>query len=180
VAKRSIYLPRNSAVGAGVVSLQIDSDSLTALTAALAKLPESVRRQVAAKSIRRWGKSVVAVARSNVPVKTGRLRKDVVQRVRTYKQVVWSAVGGRVHTGGALSRRLGGQGLADRKGALGNDYLGAGWRLHFAERGFHPRGSPHFVRGRRFLSVAAKLGGFGLVGAVASDVNNALKMERLT
>lgn len=162
-----------------LVLIEVDQAQLKELEARLKALPETVRKRVVKSGFKRWGKSAIAFARSNTPVRTGRLRAAVTQRIRTYRKVVWTAIGGRVDTAANLGKRLGGAKLKARKSELGNDYLGAGWRLHFAEEGFHPRGGKTFVRGRGMMRRAAMLSRMSLVPTLEAEMQAAAKERGL-
>lgn len=158
------------------VQMQVDQQQLAELEAALQKLPESVRRKVAKGAMRRVTKAALAVARSNTPVRTGRLRKAIVPKVRTYRKVVWAAIGGRVQT----IREVGIHKAAKRKQELGNDYLGAGWRVHFTEYGYFPGGGFNIVLGRHMLRAAGTVFRYALRPAIEADIAQVLREGRLT
>jgi hypothetical protein len=121
----------------------VDAEQVRRIVAALRSVPEKSRKGIFAKSFRKWGRSVVASAKALAPRRTGMLRKSIGVRIRRYRRAVWAAVGGTIRD----KSKIGIWKAAKLRQTLGRDYLGAGWRLHLAERGFTPGGT--IRRGKR-------------------------------
>ncbi len=148
-ASRSVG--RSAPGGSSLFTVKVDAADLRKITEALERLPRETRKRIYVATFRKWSKLVVGTAGPLLPKRTGRLRRSLGVRVRRYRNTVWAAVGGRVQrrSGRRLDR------LQAKKERLGRDYLGAGWRMHLAERGFTPGGIAKSGR-RRGQSTKAK------------------------
>ena len=84
------------------------------LDVALDRLPPDIRRKVARKGLREWGKRVVADVRRGVLAQDDETRRDVAVKIKSYRRgkVIWAGVGVR------------------------RDGLRVGWRSHFWDGGF--------------------------------------------
>lgn len=91
------------------------------LFARFERLGDDVRRKIIRDELRAWARETTRLVRARTPVKTGRLKKDIGSKFRTYRggAIYWTAVGGRTWK------------TAKGREEFGKDYLGAGWRLHF-------------------------------------------------
>jgi hypothetical protein len=153
----------------GAVSVVVSEADVLRINDALRKLPQDVWKKVYVKAFRGWAKNAVRTAKALAPIRTGRLRKSIFTKVKRYRKAVWGGLGGKVAGGKAAIR------ASANRGELGKDYLGAGWRIHLAERGFHPRGGPTKVPGRFFLREAGLVHGPVLVKRVEDAVEEAIR-----
>lgn len=92
-------------------SVKVDARKLGV---ALNRLPPDIRRKVARKGLREWGKRVVREVKRGVLPQDEETRRDVAVKVKSYRKgkVIWAGVGVR------------------------KDGLRVGWRSHFWDGGF--------------------------------------------
>ena len=120
-----------TARGSGYLAVQVDPKSLAAVTAMLKDLDPKLRKQIAGKALRTWGREVRKAARTFAWKNAERTKKQLTVKVKSYKRAIWAGVGvktEKVKTPPAA--RLG------RKSPF------VGWKSHFMEVGWHawPKG----------------------------------------
>jgi hypothetical protein len=176
---------RGSPRPAGAVnplSFQFSPADLRKLDATLSELAPAMRKKVVRGALGKWRKITVSGAKARAPRRTGRLARSIKSKFKTYRDVVWSASGFSVQSRKGL--RL--DAILRRQEKYGNDYLGAGWRGHFAESGFHPGGrkgkrkdgSPRrsvYVPGRKFLIASLASASASVVPSLREDAAAVLK-----
>lgn len=111
------------------------------------KLGDDVRRKIIRDELRAWARETTKLVRARTPVKTGRLKKDIGSKFRTYRSggIYWTAVGGRTYKS------------SKGREEFGKDYLGAGWRLHFVTGPVRRhRGKGVKQKGKRFPALRGR------------------------
>lgn len=144
------------------VSTLPDLASFRRSMAGLRSLPDRVVRSAIRRGLRQWGAKVAKSARSAAPRASGPYRRYPDSAGRKRASVVLHEPGGLLRRGITVRART------YRSGVLwlgigvrrSFDYSAAGWRSHFAERGFLNRKLGRTFAGRRFLaqSLAAHRG----------------------
>ena len=122
---------RTTARGSGYMAVQVDPRSLAEVSAMLQDLDPKLRKQIAGKALRTWGREVRKAARTFAWKNAERTKKQLTVKVKSYKRAIWAGVGvktEKVKT--PPSSRLG------RKSPF------VGWKSHFMEVGWHawPKG----------------------------------------
>lgn len=153
-----------------LVQIRLRPDELKKLNRAMASLPERVRKKAVRGAVRAWGRDTARLIRNRLPKRTGRLRRSVAVKVKTNRRGVWAAVGGKTTTRAAVGIHK----AAKLKQQIGWDYLGAGWRLHFIERGFRPRGGRRRVEGLNIVARVAVGRRLIFADTLQRDVNAAI------
>ena len=83
-----------SSIGSFRYQFRASEEDVAAVTAALKRLPEGIRRKVARKGIREWAKRLRTAVRAMAYPKAKRTRRNLAVKVKTYKRaIVWGAVG---------------------------------------------------------------------------------------
>jgi len=103
------------------INVRVNDRMAKALAKRWQALGDDVRRDILKRELKLWAKVTRAAIAKRTPKRTGRLARDISAKYRTYKGTLvhWAAVGGK------LLRK------PRAREKFGNDYLGAGWRLHF-------------------------------------------------
>jgi hypothetical protein len=115
----------------------LDRRSALELKRELEKFPLAVQDKVARQALAGYNREVATALKARTPVRTGRLKRSVTGKVKKYKGVVWGAVAHK--TSFPKDRAQAATGGRARRAIYD---LGAGWRSHFTELGYHswPKG----------------------------------------
>jgi len=83
-----------SSIGSFRFQFRASEQDVAAVTAALKRLPEGIRRKIARKGIREWAKKLRTAVRAMAYPKAKRTRRNLAVKVKTYRRsIVWGAVG---------------------------------------------------------------------------------------
>jgi len=154
-----------------LAQIRIRPSELAEINRAMRELPNNVRRKVVRGAMRSWTRDTIRLVKSQLPKRSGRLRRSIAAKIKSNRRGVWAAVGGKTTT----KEKLGIHKSAKLKQQLGWDYLGAGWRLHFIEGGFHPGGGRTLVAGQGTVARVANGRRLIFVDMVRRDLDRAIR-----
>lgn len=83
-----------SSIGSFRYQFRASEEDVAAVTAALKRLPEGIRRKVARKGIRAWAARLKVAVKQMAWRNAKRTKRNIVSKVKTYKRaIIWGAVG---------------------------------------------------------------------------------------
>lgn len=116
------------------IKFKPNAADLAAIDRALGVYQVAVQDAIIRKALRRLQNDIIESSRAATPSETGASRKSLARKVKVFGTTIWAAIGYKVGFGDFQ-----GTGRARRRSY---DQLGAGWRTHFTELGYHswPKG----------------------------------------
>lgn len=125
------------------LTARLNASDAAALRRELEKFPLAVQDQVARKALTAYNREVVAATKGRTPVRTGKLRRSVTGKVKRYRGVVWGAVAHKT----SFPRDKAALAVGGKARRAVYD-MGAGWRSHFTDLGWHSWPKSDLRRGK--------------------------------
>lgn len=110
----------------GYITVNVDQAALRKTIRALESLEPKIRKVVARKALRKWGRAVRDVARKGAYRNAERTKAQLTYKIKSYKHAVWCGVGVKT----MRVRNPNERGRRDRYSHL------VGWKSHFYEVGW--------------------------------------------